>query len=229
MIKIFFPLFFFAFLFSCSVALNNNNDFRTGIEGYVLSSDNTPEGDVYVSLYRSLSSGLIGPSDFMVKTDENGYFFFDVPEGRYYLVARKRLKGGDSGPLREGDRAVIYKKNPIEVKPNKITKVKLTLPIVTSIHQKKIPLGDKDISVKIKGDTNKNLKLLIYEGEDIKRSPSYILNVSEKEISVKLFTGKKYIFVLREGLKERIGENEFFKIYGPFLSDNIESVEFELK
>lgn len=215
-------------LFSCSTYIQKEID-KTGIEGYIVSNTDAPEVDVYVSLYRTLSGGLMGPSDFMEKTDERGYFLFDVPEGKYYLVARKRLRGGDAGPLREGDRSVIYNKNPIIVKPSKVTTVKVVLPPASSIYQKKMPLGDKEITVKIKGAINKNLKLLIYEGEDLKRSPSYILDIRENEKIVNLFTGKRYVIVLREGLKEKVADSELFQVYGPFLSDVIDIVEFELK
>ncbi|MCX7991655.1 MAG: hypothetical protein N2999_06445 [Proteobacteria bacterium] len=218
---------FLSLFFSCAGSLYVEKD-KTGIEGTVVSVNNMPESDVYVYLYRSISSGLIGPSDFMEKTDEKGYFYFDVPEGKYYIIARKRIKGGDAGPLREGDRSAIYNKNPVEVKPNHVSNVKIILPPSSSLFQKKMPLGDIEITIKLKGNLNKRLKLLVYEGEDIKRSPSYIIDIQENEKVINLYRGKRYIIVLREGLKEKVGETEFFKIYGPFLSDTTSVIEFDL-
>lgn len=225
--KFFWILIFSILSFSCSALVNKAS--LMGIEGYVVNKNNEPESEVYIYLYRSMSSGLIGPSDFMEKTDEKGYFFFDVPEGTYYLVARKRLRGGDAGPLREGDRVSIYANNPVYVKANAISKVKILLPDSSPFYQRKMPIGDKKISIKIKGEIKKNLKLLIYEGDDLKKSPLYIYDVKENESNISLSSGKKYILMLREGIKEKIGDLEFYKIYGPFLADDVNMVEFEIK
>lgn len=221
-----FSFLLFILFISCSVGLNFESA-KTGIEGYVLSTDKSPVADAYVYLYRSLSSGLIGPADFMEKTDEKGYFFFDVPEGKYYLVARKRWKGGDAGPLREGDRSAIYNKNPIEVKISTISKAIITLPEGSSLFQKKMPMGDKSLTIKFNGELKKGLKILVYEGEDIKKNPTYIIEFTEKEKNINLYSNKKYVIVIRESLRERIGENEFFKIFGPFFSDDISKIEID--
>ncbi len=220
-------LFLFFVVLSCSTGINNSPKNRTGIEGYVYSKNHIPEPDVYVSLYRSLVGGLIGPSDFMEKTNEKGYFFFDVPEGRYFLVARKRLSGSDTGPLRAGDRITVYNKNPIEVKPGKIFTLSLTLPEASGIFQKRVPKGDKPLTIKFKKEPHLPLKALIYEGDDIKKSPLYIVELSEKENIINIDLNKQYIIVIREHIKERIGQNEFYRIIGPLFSNDTDTLEID--
>lgn len=215
---------FFLFLLfvSCSsIATNTVKDSQTGIEGVVYNENTQPVREAYVYLYRSLSSKLIGPADFMEKSNPNGEFFFDVPEGKYYIVVRKRAHGGDAGPLKQGDRVAIYSQNPVLVFPNKISKVNITLPEKGSFFLKRFPIGDTKLSLKILPETNKILKLLIYTGENIKRAPDFVVDINNSMIDFSLDKGKKYILVVREELREKVGENEFYAEFGPFSPEDI--------
>lgn len=199
--------------------------------GQVIDENNQPVQNAFLYLYRTPSSGLIGPADFMEKTDEKGNFLFDVPEGKYYLVVRKRLSGLDSGPLRQGDRVTNYQKNPIIVTPNEIKKIKITLPSRTLILSKKIPSGEAMTKIKLKGEKigSTKLYLLIYEGDKEKKSPDYIQEITEDNIIINLPINKVFNIVVRENMKDKVEKNELYGKSGPFVSDNLKEIIIELE
>ena len=91
-------------------------DADTGLAGTV-THDGQPLTRAYVYLYTQTESGLMGPSyGEAVQTGADGRFQIDLPAGRYYLVARKRLAGGRSGELQPGDLNGTYPGNPVEIR-----------------------------------------------------------------------------------------------------------------
>lgn len=194
---------------------------KTGIKGLVIDEKGKTVPDAYVYIYRSISTGLMGPADFMEKTDEKGNFYFDIPEGKYYLVVRKRQSGYDAGPLRQGDRVAIYSKNPIVLRDGVVQNVKVLLPTKGSIFQKRLPKGDKEIEIKLLGKKDKGVFVLIYEGADRKGSPHFVMEAMEDDIKISLPKEKEFYIVIREGLKEKIEEGELFGVYGPFIPENL--------
>jgi len=98
-------------------------DADTGLSGTVTYSGQ-PVTRAYVYLYTETESGLMGPSyGEAVQTSDVGRFQIDLPAGRYYLVARKRLAGGRSGELQPGDLNGAYPGNPVEVRPGERLKL----------------------------------------------------------------------------------------------------------
>lgn len=226
-------VFVIPFLFySCSSTnLIQKSSIKTGLEGLVLDENKKPVSNAFVYLYRTATSGLMGPADFMEKTDESGNFFFDVPEGKYYVVVRKRASGLDFGPLRQGDRVANYTKNPVTIAPNEIKKIEITLPSKTHIFQKKIPSGEITISIKLKGDEIRENKfyLLIFEGEKEKKSPDYIQEINENSFTINLPSNRIFSIVVRENMKDKIEKDELYGKYGPFITENSKEIIIELE
>ncbi|MCX7771391.1 MAG: carboxypeptidase-like regulatory domain-containing protein [Proteobacteria bacterium] len=226
-----FLIVFLAFACSKNIFFEKYEHAQTGIMGRVLDEKNLPVPNAYVYLYRSLSSGLMGPADFMEKTDERGNFFFDVPEGKYYLVVRKRVSGLDSGPLRQGDRVSIYSKNPIILNPKEIKSINITLPSKTQVLQKKSPTGDSTIVVRLKGESSekKRFYLLIYEGDKEKKSPDFIQEITGDTTTINLPSNKTFNIVVRESMKDKIEKNELYGRFGPFVSENVREITIEIE
>ena len=215
------------FLLACSYNATSNNSTKvleTGIKGFVVNEKGKPEPNAFVYLYRTASTGLMGPADFMEKTDERGFFYFDIPEGKYYLVVRKRVSGSDSGPIRQGDRVSIYNKNPVIIKPGEVASINITLPTKTQFFYRKNPFGDKDILIKLGNmPKDKQLYVLVYLDDIKKKSPDYIQEVKEKEFKISLPSDKLCLIIVRETLKEKIEKGEFFGMYGPFMPNKIKN------
>ena len=73
------------------------------------------EGAV-VAFYLDASTRFRGPAYMEVETDGEGRFEASISAGRYFLVARRRRKGGSPfGPLKVGDHFGYYAFNPFFV------------------------------------------------------------------------------------------------------------------
>ncbi len=79
-----------------------------------------PQADVIIFVYTDLTTQLKGLGYMMAgPTDEQGRFELDLPDGTYYLIARKRQGNMTVGPLRAGDFVGYYPQNPLRVRDNR--------------------------------------------------------------------------------------------------------------
>lgn len=129
----YFVLLFFGLLSACVQPPKADETFDTaksaasGIVGRVTDTQGAPAVSAYVYAYRSQRSHLRGPADFEAQVGKDGSYFLDLVEGDYYLVARMRQSGADAGPPKPGDAWALPAQNPIEVKPDDVTKVNFIL------------------------------------------------------------------------------------------------------
>lgn len=91
--------------------------------------DGIPVEKVNVSLYFDGTDGFRGMGFLRAPpTGPDGRFQLEmVPEGKYYLIARKRESGQGVGPMMKGDLISWYRHNPIEAKAGKEIEVVLPL------------------------------------------------------------------------------------------------------
>ena len=99
----------------------------TGIRGVVRDASGAPLAGASVFVYRNDRSGLRGPADFAAISDGEGRYLLDMVPGRYYLVARLRTTGSDSGPPRPGDAWALPASNPVVLTQGVIHELDLTL------------------------------------------------------------------------------------------------------
>jgi len=95
----------------------------SGITGE-LSFQDEPLDQAYLYVYKDASRGFKGPGYF-VQPVAKGSFRLRLPPGDYYLLARKRVKGGQFGPIEIGDYFNYYYGNPIRVEANRLKDVRL--------------------------------------------------------------------------------------------------------
>jgi hypothetical protein len=100
---------------------------HTGITGLVTDRLEQPMAGAYVYAYRNRRSNLRGPADFEAQTDDSGRYFLDVIKGEYFLIARMRKAGGDTGPPRPGDAWAIPTVNPTKVESDRTNRVDFQL------------------------------------------------------------------------------------------------------
>jgi len=97
----------------------------------VVTLDGEPLDGVYVTLYVDTAEDLRG-STYAASppTGKSGVFRFDyLPETDYFVVARKRAKGGAAGPLADGDYFGFFPANPVHVKTGQLARI--VIPLVT--------------------------------------------------------------------------------------------------
>ncbi|WP_303722705.1 carboxypeptidase-like regulatory domain-containing protein, partial [Malonomonas rubra] len=97
---------------------------KSGITGKVfLKQEGQPLSGAYVNVYPNHAPNLLGPSTYISSpTDASGNYRIDVPPGKYFVVARKRLNGMATGPINPGDFFSEDARLLTEIKTGKLTK-----------------------------------------------------------------------------------------------------------
>jgi hypothetical protein len=85
-----------------------------GIGGTVLYKDEPVRAGM-VSVYDPEDGYFRGMGLLSNTLDENGRFWFDLEQGSYVVIARKRLGRNNMGPLRKGDLFCYGEPNPVQV------------------------------------------------------------------------------------------------------------------
>lgn len=88
----------------------------TSLQGRVVAEGNPVTG-AFVYVYTEGSADLKGPSYAVsVETDSNGLYQIPLPQGDYWLAARKRGVGGRLGEPAPGDLNGVFPDNPVRLK-----------------------------------------------------------------------------------------------------------------
>lgn len=87
---------------------------RSGLKGNI-SFQGAPLEKSYLYVYKDAAKGFKGPAYF-IQPVADGTFRLRLPPGEYFLLARKRAKGGQFGPIEIGDYFNYYYGNPVRIK-----------------------------------------------------------------------------------------------------------------
>lgn len=96
---------------------------RSGIRGEITFQEALLERS-YLYIYREAEKGFKGPG-YLIQPVEKGTFKVSLPPGKYWLLARKRLRGGQFGPIETGDYFNYYYGNPVTVTAGEVREVKI--------------------------------------------------------------------------------------------------------
>lgn len=114
----------------------------TGILGRVYQ-DGIPLDRARVTLYQDGETIFRGIGYASVLTDKDGGFSFNLEEGAFYVVARKRVGDDKMGPLGEGGFFGYAHENPVQVRKDLYTVITLN----TSTKLVKVKEGSQDITL----------------------------------------------------------------------------------
>jgi len=95
----------------------------SGIKGTITFRDK-PLERVYLYVYKDPGEGFKGPG-YYIQPVEKGNFNLRLPPGDYWILARKRAKGGQFGPIETGDFFNYYHGNPVHIAPGMVREVKI--------------------------------------------------------------------------------------------------------
>ncbi len=95
----------------------------TGIRGEITYQGEALE-QCYLYVYKDSSKDFKGPAYF-VQPVAKGSFRLRLPPGDYYLLARKRARGGQFGPIEIGDYFNYYYGNPVRIEKNEMREVQI--------------------------------------------------------------------------------------------------------
>ncbi len=96
---------------------------RSGIYGQLSYQGELLE-KAYLYVYKDPSKGFKGPGYF-IQPVLRGSFRLNLPPGDYYLLARKRARGGQFGPIEIGDHFNYYFGNPVHIESGQLHEVKI--------------------------------------------------------------------------------------------------------
>ncbi|HDL53764.1 MAG TPA: carboxypeptidase regulatory-like domain-containing protein [Proteobacteria bacterium] len=105
---------------------------RASIQG-TITFRGEPLEKLYLYLYKDSSGGFRGPGIATLPVGSGGRFRASVTPGEYFIIARKRARGGMYGPVEIGDYFNYYPGNPVEVGEGE--SVGLSIETVTRISQ----------------------------------------------------------------------------------------------
>lgn len=201
----------------------------SGVEGTIVFEDKLLE-KVYLFAYKSAQSDFKGPADY-VSPSVNGKFKLRLPEGKYYLLARKRKQGGMYGPMEKDDIFNYYYKNPVEVKSD--TLVQVEIECISRLDMLEEPIGEvnlRGITVNIKDKDGKpidGLYLLVYNEAEMKGRPHYISERSDANGKIFLEINKagKYYILVRSKLGGPAVEGEYYSKYTANLDSSVALTE----
>lgn len=128
--SLFLQLLLLLILLSSSCAGPDTTDWSgMTIRGKLADDGGHPVEGAHVYAYSQGKSNTLGPAEGMSEpTGADGAYILILPEGIYTLVARRRMSGSISGPLRNGDMSGQMSK-PIQTGPGDRTGVNITLTV----------------------------------------------------------------------------------------------------
>jgi hypothetical protein len=159
----------------------------TGVSGYVREGDE-PVAAAHVFAYLRPESGFRAMGfAASAPTAEDGSFLLDLPQGRYFLIARKRAGGGLAGPLRKGDHFGFYPANPVQVDAGRFTRVVIP---ATRLKLRNVPTYSGEYAAAAfiegrildrKGNPVSGVYAALYDNPNLLNRPVFLSDVTGKD------------------------------------------------
>ena len=146
---------------------------RSGIYGEI-THQGEPLERVYLYVYKDSSSGFKGLGYF-VQPVERGKFRINLPSGDYYVLARKRARGGQFGPIEQGDYYSYYYGNPVHVTAGEVREVQIEMLERLAILEEEVVefRGVRGKVVDESGNVLSGLYVFAYRTEDMTGTPDF--------------------------------------------------------
>lgn len=173
----------------------------TGIEGEI-SYQGAPLERVYLYVYKNAAGGFKGPGYNIVPV-EKGRFRLRLPPGDYYLLARKRAKGGRFGPIEIGDYFNFYYGNPVHIDSGQVRDIRLETITRLSMLEKDDSLPFAGVRGQVLGPAGKpavGLYVFAYRKAGMTGTPDYFSNPTDAagNFELPLPEGERFYLLARE-------------------------------
>jgi hypothetical protein len=160
---------------------------RSGIWGEI-SYQGQPLERTYLYVYKKTDSDFKGPAWF-IQPVEKGRFRMSLPPGDYWLLARKRQKGGQYGPIEIGDHFNFYYGNPVHIEKSQLKNIQLETITRLSMLEEDPDAVFTGISGSVVGPDGKaaaGLRVFAYRRATMTGTPAYISAATGADGSFKL-------------------------------------------
>jgi len=210
----------------------NINKEETVLNGRV-TYQGRPLENAYVYVYLDDKTDFKGMGFQMsLPTDKEGRFkFLNLPEGKYYLYARKRNIAGPSGPIQIGDYSGYFYFNPIDLRWGKIIDVNIKCIVrAGEIGKEVLSIGSGDMIIRgkiidSKGLPVKGIYAFLYTTSVIGHErPIYISNITDESgmYEIRLKTSGKYYLGARQVFGDSPRPGELYGLYDETLDHSVD-------
>lgn len=186
---------------------------RSGIQGEI-TYRGEPLERVYLYVYKDAANGFKGPG-YTILPVEKGTFRLRLPPGEYYLLARKRAKGGRFGPIQIGDYFNYYYGNPVTIEAGSIRDVQIeTITRLSMLEEGDRPAfrGVRGKILDGDGRPAAGLYVFAYRQPKMTGTPAFFSEASAADGSFELplADGGPYYLLAREAFGGPATEGEFY-------------------
>jgi len=155
------------------------NGSGTSIEGVVTYRDE-PLERLYLTLYEKALEGFRGPGIATIPVGKGGRFRVSVKPGKYFVIARKRSRGGMYGPMEIGDHFNYYPGNPVAISDGETVRIRLeTVTRVSQLEEGEAPTPTvQGTVVDTDGNPVAGLRVFAYRSGEVTGRPLYFSEAS---------------------------------------------------
>jgi hypothetical protein len=179
------------------------------------------QADAVIFVYTDLTTQLKGMGYMMAgPTDEQGRFELALPDGTYYLLARKRQGNMTVGPLRAGDFIGYYPGNPLRLRDGRVEPLNIPmLEVPDKIEQMGRSLnGQTSISGLIRnvaGDPVAGVRVVLYEKPQMLDRPLFVSQPTgvDGRYTLSMQKGGDYYLAARNTLGGAPGPGDLYGTY----------------
>lgn len=184
----------------------------TSIEG-IVTYRGEPLEKFYLYLYNEALESFRGPGIATIPVGKGGTFRLSVKPGKYYIIARKRNRGGMYGPMEIGDLFNYYPGNPVTVSSQEQVRIRLeTVTRVSQLEEGATPVPTvQGIVVDPDGNPVSGLRVIAYRSGETRGRPLYFSEPSgpQGQFSLLVPVPGDFTLVARERFGGTVGENEY--------------------
>jgi len=190
---------------------------RSGIRGEI-SFQEAPLERSYLYVYREAEKGFKGPG-YLIQPVEKGTFKVSLPPGKYWLLARKRLRGGQFGPIETGDYFNYYHGNPVTVAAGEVREVKIeTITRLSMLEDDPNAafVGVRGRIVDAAGKPVSRLHVFAYRGAEMTGTPEFFSapTGADGKFDLALPEGGSFYLLARQEFGGPAGEDELYGRHG---------------
>jgi hypothetical protein len=201
---------------------------RSGIRGEI-TFEGEPLEHCYLYVYNKPEDGFKGPGYF-IQPVEKGRFRLRLPPGDYYLLARKRAKGGQFGPIEIGDHFNYYYGNPVRIREGETREVRIEAITRLSMLEEGEAPAFRGISGTVRGPGGKpaaGVHIFAYRDPAMTGTPDYFSAASDVDGHYQLSLPDEgpYYLLAREAFGGPAGEGE---LYGRYQGETGSAVRIDL-
>lgn len=188
-----------------------------GLRGSI-SYQGEPLERAYLYVYKDADDGFKGPGYF-IQPVERGSFRLRLPPGEYYLLVRKRSKGGRFGPIETGDYFNYYYGNPVRIEAGTMRHVEIEAITRLSMLEEEQGLPFRGVRGKVvdpSGTPLAGVYVFAYHSAEMTGTPAHFSAPSGAEggFELPLPDEGPYYLLARQAFGGPAGEGEYYGRFG---------------